>query len=438
MGPRWTVAAGASLVWDSRTVREEDGVEVRPAWLFIATLAALGMVGPFTIDAVFPSFAALGADFGVPEVALQQLVSVYLLSYAVMSLLHGPLSDALGRKPVMIAGLLLYAVSSAAAAFAPGFAWLLVCRVLQGVSAGAGQIVSRAQVRDVFDGERAQRTMAQVSMVFVLGPALAPIIGGFLLGWGAWRGVFWFQVVYGLVMFALVAFWMPETHPVAARTRLNLRSLVSAMGRVWADASGRRLAFTAALAFGGQFLLISAAPLFIVNLLGRGAGDFWMLFVPLMVGVMAGSWVSGRWAGRMGGRRLATIGYAISLVGGVVLVVMALIPATACWPWIVLPMPVFTFGISVAFPILTVAMLDLFPALRGAASSVQSFVSLLCNAAISGLLAPVLAGSMGSLMVGALAFVVAACLLWAWHLRAVRRNATMPPDTGTCEAAGHL
>ena len=403
-------------------MREAGGVEVRPTWLFVVTLAGLGMLGPFTIDAIFPAFSQLGVELGVSEVALQQLISVYLLAYAAMSLFHGPLSDALGRKPVMAVGMALYVASSVGAALAPNLAVLLVCRALQGVSAGAGQIVSRAQVRDVFEGDRAQRTMAQVSMIFVIGPALAPIIGGLVLGWGTWRGIFWFQVVYGLAMLALIVLWMPETHLAGNRTPLDVRSLVTSMATVWRHPSGRRIAIVAALAFGGQFLLISAAQMFIVNLLGRGPDDFWMLFVPMMGGVMAGAWTSGRLAGRVNPFKLASVGYATSLVGGVGLVVMACIPATAGWPWIIVPLPVFTFGIAVAFPILTVAMLDLFPTLRGAASSVQSFVSLICNAAVSGLLAPAVAFSMPSLMIGALAFVVVASVLWGWHLRATRAD----------------
>ena len=401
-------------------MRDGGLTEVRPAWLFIATLAGLSMLGPFTIDAIFPAFAQLGADFGATGVALQQLISVYLLAYAGMSLFHGPLSDALGRKPVMAVGMAMYVLSSVGAALAPNLTAVLVCRALQGVAAGAGQIISRAQVRDVFQGERAQRTMAQVSMIFVLGPALAPIVGGLVLGWGSWRGVFWFQAAYGFVLVALVAFWMPETHLAANRTPLNPRSLFASMATVWRHPAGRRIAIVAALAFGGQFLLISAASMFIVDLLGRGENDFWMLFVPLIAGVMAGSWVAGRFAGRMDPRRLATIGYVTSIVGGVALVAFACFPVTAGWPWIVVPIPVFTFGISVGFPILSVAMLDLFPALRGAAASVQSFLSLICNAVVSGVLAPAVAFSMPSLMVGALAFVVVASLLWGWHLRVTR------------------
>ena len=389
----------------------------------MVTLAGLGMMGPFATDAIFPAFHRFSADFGVTEAALQQLISVYLLAYAAMSLLHGPLSDAWGRKPVIIAGLAMFVASSAAAAFAPNLTVLLVCRALQGVSAGAGQIVSRAQVRDVFEGDRAQQTMSQISMIFVLGPALAPVIGGLLLGWGAWAGIFWFQAAYGLALLLLVALATPETHPPSRRTPFDARSLFRSLWQVWKRPRGRRLALIAGLAFGGQFLLISAASIFIMTLLGKGENDFWMLFVPMMGGVMAGSWVSGRLAGRVPGRRLVSVGYAVGLAGGALLVAFALIPATAVLPWIVLPIPVYTFGISLAFPTLTIAMLDLYPNARGAASSVQSFVSLLCNAVVAGVLAPLLGLWLPTLMLGALAFLVAAASLWTWHLHVLRRRA---------------
>jgi len=386
-------------------------------WLFVVTLAGLSMLGPFAIDAIMPAFSVLGDRFAASDTALQQTLSVYLIAYAAMSLLHGPLSDALGRKPVMASGMALFVVSSVAAAYAPSFTWVLVCRALQGVAAGAGQIVSRAQVRDVFTGSRAQRTMAQVSMLFALGPALAPIIGGLLVVAGSWSGVFWFQGAYGLAMLALIVLWMPETHPAAARTPLDLRTLVTGMATIVRSPAGRRLALVPALAFGGQFVLISGASPFIVGLLHKGATDFWILFVPLIGGGLVGSWTSARFAGRVPGPRLASIGYVVSLAAGALLVLFSLVPATSVLPWIVLPIPLFTFGLSVAFPILTIALLDLFPHTRGGASSVQSFVSLVLQAAISGLLVPLVGRSLPTMMAAVWVFILAAIALWWWHRR---------------------
>ena len=411
----------------TRVLKTSDRL-LPPQWLLLTILAGLGMVGPFSIDTMFPAFAQMAVDLDTSPLALQQLISVYLLSFAVMSLFHGPLSDALGRKPVIMVGSALFVLSSLACALAPSLGWLLVGRALQGLSAGAGQIISRAMVRDIFTGERAQKVMAQIAMIFGLAPALAPIVGGWLLTHGNWRGIFWFLTGIGVLLLVLVGFFLPETHPSTERTPLRVGPLFRSLWSVWTDPGGRRLALTAMINFAGMFVYISAAPMIVVNLLGKGEQDFWMLFVPLISSMVIGSWASGRLAGRISGRQLATIGYWISLAAGLANLVLMLIPAAQALPWAVLLLPVCTFGVALAFPILTLAMLDLFPANRGAASSVQSFVSLVANAIIAGALAPAVAFSLPMLAATSLTLTVIGYLMWRRHLRVTGSEPQAPPD----------
>ncbi|MFT3860337.1 multidrug effflux MFS transporter [Micropruina sp.] len=338
-----------------------------PQWLLLTILAGLGMVGPFSIDTMFPAFTEMAVDLDTTPLALQQLISVYLLSFAVMSLFHGPLSDAVGRKPVILVGSALFVLSSLACALAPSLPLLLVGRAAQGVSAGAGQIISRAMVRDVFADARAQQVMSQIAMIFGLAPALAPIMGGWLLAHGDWRLIFWFLTALGVVLLLLVWLLLPETHPEDRRTPLQVGPLFASLWAVWRDPNGRRLALTGMVNFGGMFVYISAAPYLVVTLLGMGEQDFWVLFVPLISGMVIGSWFSGRLAGRMNPRRMTTLGYWISLAGGATNLALMLLPAAQRLPWAVLLLPVITFGVALAFPVLTLAMLDLFPASRGAA-----------------------------------------------------------------------
>lgn len=414
-----------------------SSVRLPPQPLLLVILAGLGTVGPFSIDTIFPAFQQMGPDLGVSALALQQLVSVYLLSFAVMSLFHGPLSDALGRKPVILVGGAVYVLASVGCALAPNLNWLLVGRAVQGLSAGAGQIIARAMVRDLFEGGFAQRVMSHIAMIFGVAPALAPIVGGWLLGAGNWRAIFWFLVVYGSALFVLVLVALPETHPVEARTPLRLGPLAAGLWTVARHRDGRRLALTGMLNFAGMFLYISAASIFVVDLLGKGAQDFWLLFVPLIFGMVAGSWTASRLVS-VNGRRLATAGYAISLAGAAVNLGFSLVPATPGLPWAVVALPVYSFGIAIAFPILTLAMLDLFPHNRGAASSVQTFVSLVANALLAGVVAPLVAFSLWSLALGSLLLTLLAWMLWLRHLRVTRTVPDVPAEPAALEPTDEL
>ncbi|MDR1790614.1 MAG: multidrug effflux MFS transporter [Propionibacteriaceae bacterium] len=396
-------------------------IDIGPKWLFLLILALLSMFGPFTIDAIFPAFTRMEAELQVSNLALQQLVSVYLLSYAAVSLFHGPISDAFGRKPVIIVGSVGFALASLLGALAPNLPVLLVARGFQGVFAGAGQIVSRAMIPDVFEGEEAQRVMAQIAMLFGIAPAVAPIIGGYLLGWDGWRGVFWFLMLFGILLFVLVWGGARETLPKENRTRFDGRFLFVSLWKVWKNRAGRLLAIIGAIHFGGQFVLISASSIFITELVGLGETDFWVLFVPLFGGMIFGSWLTSHFNAERLRWRIAFIGYCCALSGAGLLVAFALIPGLNALPWIVLPMPLYTLGISLVFPIQTMAMLELYPKYRGAASSVQSFVSLLTNALIVGLIAPLAATSMPTLMLTSLGFTVVSTLLWAWYRLRISR-----------------
>ncbi|OYN89092.1 multidrug effflux MFS transporter [Parenemella sanctibonifatiensis] len=386
-------------------------------------LALLAMIGPFTIDTVFPAFTRIGLQFGADEVALQQITSIYLVSFAVMSLLHGPLSDAVGRKPVMIIGMVLYAGASIGCALAPSLTWLLVFRSCQGLAAGAGQIVSRAVIRNVFDGSAAQRLMAQVMMIFSVAPALAPIVGGWLLGLGSWQVIFWCLAGYGLALAAIVMFGMGESHPVQARTPLRLGSLLRNTWTVGRTPSFLLLAGVSSSGFAGQFLYIASAPIFVVSLLGKGENDFWIFFVPMIGGMLGGALLNSRLAGRLSETRQASIGYGIALGAGLVNVAVSLLPGAPILPWAVLAPAVLAFGNALAFPILQIALLDQFPRQRGTASSVASFITLMLNAALAGVVAPIATTTVATLAITSIGFVAVACLLWWWHLRLSGRAA---------------
>jgi MFS transporter, DHA1 family, multidrug resistance protein len=365
---------------------------------------------------------------------MQQTISVYLIAYALMSVVHGPLSDAIGRRRVILGGLLVFALASAGCALAKDLTTLLAFRALQGLSSGVGLIVGRAVIRDVLQGHDAQRLMSQVSMIFGIAPAIAPIIGGWLLGWSRWPMIFWFLVAFALVLLATTWAVLPETHPPASRLPFAARSLLRDYAAIAINPRFQRLAAAASFNFGALFLYIASAPVFVLEMLrlhGRHLDEtqFAWFFVPTIGGMIAGAFVSGRAAGRVSGDRLVRMGFAASALAMAFNVAYNLFVAVPEVPWAVVPMSLHAFGIALVFPVLTLAILDMYPRQRGSASSLQAFTSLVMNALIAGVLSPLLSHDPRWLAFAASAMTLVGYAFWRWEAASALR------DTLRCEGA---
>ncbi len=384
------------------------------------------MLGPFSIDTPFPAFAEMADDFDVTSAEMQLVVSTYLISFGLMSPFHGPLSDALGRKPVIIGGVCLYAAASIGCALSPSLEVLLAFRVLQGLSAGGGVIVSRTIIRDVYEGPEAQRLMSRVMLIFGIAPAIAPVIGGALLQLGAWPIAFWFMALVALLLSAVVLVALPETHPAERRIPLRVGALVRSLASVARSAAFHRVAWAAALSFAGQFIYISSASIIVVDLLGLGELDFWILFAPLVAAVMVGSQISSSAAGRISGTALVT-GALVFCVAAALLNVAIAAVAGASLPWVVLGPALLGLGTVTAYPTLQLILLDMFPAGRGSAVSLFTFFTLLLNGLIASLLAPLVTGSMLELALAAAVLVTLGLVSWLWHCAVIRRGAAVRP-----------
>ncbi|HEY0180977.1 MAG TPA: Bcr/CflA family efflux MFS transporter, partial [Dokdonella sp.] len=315
-------------------------------------LAALAMFGPFSIDMIFPAFPAIAAELRAGPLAMQQTISVYMIAYALMSLLHGPFSDALGRRVVILAGVVVFACASVGCALSGSIAALLGFRALQGVSAGAGLIVGRAIVRDCFDGVEAQRLMSAVSMIFGVAPAVAPIVGGWVVAVARWPVIFWLLAAFALALWLACLVVLPETHPRERRSRLSTRELAATYRAIVGDRAFVPLALAGSLNFNALWIYISSAPAFVLDLLKLDAGHFAWLFVPAISGLMIGALVSGRAAGRLTAAATVRLGYAIMLAASALNLAVALLLREPRVPWSVLPIGLHAIGIGVNFPTL--------------------------------------------------------------------------------------
>jgi DHA1 family bicyclomycin/chloramphenicol resistance-like MFS transporter len=396
-------------------------------------LGGLAMFGPFAIDTIFPAFRAIGAEFSASPVAMQQTISVYLVAYALMSVFHGPLSDAAGRKPVILWGVVAFIGASIGCALAQSLPQLLLFRALQGMSAGAGLIVGRAIIRDCLDGDDAQRLMSHITMIFGIAPAVAPVVGGWILGWSDWRTIFWFLAAFSLVLLVLAATWLPETHVRANRVALRLRTLYDGNKAILGNKHFLLLALAGSFNFGALFLYIASAPNFVMELMHLDEQQFGWFFIPMISGMMFGAFLSGRLAGRLSGAQSAGLGFALCAIAMALNLAYNLVVSQPAAPLAVVPMSLNAVGIALVFPILTLAILDLYPRQRGAASSMQAFVGLSFNAVLAGVVSPWASQSALRLAVTAAVFCALAWGLWRLYRRDVKRQPAQCADVATIE-----
>ena len=383
-----------------------------PRWALAALLAVLGMLGPFSIDTYIPAFSGIAKALNATPVEMQQTLSAYRFGFAFMNLFHGALADSFGRRPVVLWGIAVFTVASAGCALSQSIGQLVFFRALQGLSTGAGIVVSRAVIRDMFPPAQAQQVMSQVTIYFGVAPAIAPMVGGWLFVHAGWHSIFWFLTGVGVVLWSINFRWLPETLHVTQRQPFNARHLMRGYWQLGSSPRFLLLALASGVPFNGMFLYVLAAPAFLGDLLALEPGQFFWFFILTIAGIMAGAWLSGRLAGKIAPKRQIRHGFLIMVLVSVInLGANLLFPAHVSWS--MFPIAIFAFGWALMVPVVTLLVLDLYPERRGMASSLQAFIGSTANGIVAGVIAPLVmhsavglaAASMLMLFVGLVAWV---------------------------------
>jgi DHA1 family bicyclomycin/chloramphenicol resistance-like MFS transporter len=393
----------------------------RATLLLAAILAGLATLGPFAIDTYMPSFPAMRRTLDVSDLQMQQTLSAYLIPFSFMMLFHGALTDSFGRRPVINVGLIVFALASVGCALAQSLPQMLFFRALQGMSAGSGIVAGRAMIRDVYAGHQAQRVLSMVTMMFGIAPAVAPILGGWLEVWFGWRSIFVFLALLAVGLYAACHYHLKESLPESARQVFAVKPLLLSYVKLLSSFRFGLLSSALAFNFAGFFLYIASAPAVIYKLLGLNENQFGWLFVPAISGVILGAFLSGRVAGRLSTRRTVRIGYSVMFAAALVnLGYHALLPPAL--PWTVLPLMVYTIGMSLAMPTLTLIVLDLFPHNRGLAASLQVAQQSFFSGLAAGLLSPLVSDSGLELAQGMAALVACGAACWMAYAWLERRG----------------
>ena len=384
-----------------------------PKWALAVLLAVLGMLGPFSIDTYLPAFAGIATALGATPVEMQQTLSAYLFGFAFMNLFHGALADSFGRRPVVLWGIALFTIASAGCALSQSIGQLVFFRAVQGLSTGAGIVVSRAVIRDMFPPAQAQQVMSQVTIYFGVAPAVAPIVGGWLFVHTGWHSIFWFLALVGAILWITNFRLLPETLHPSHRQPFNVRHL---MRGYWALGSSPKfllLALASGVPFNGMFLYVLSAPAFLGEHLKLEPTQFFWFFVLTISGIMGGAWLSGRLAGRIVPKRQIRHGFVIMFVVGIANVALntVLAPHPA---WALLPIAIFSFGWALMVPVVTLLVLDLVPERRGMASSLQAFVGSTANGVVAGVISPLVMHSALGLATASLLMMCIGLASWMY------------------------
>ena len=387
-----------------------------PQWAFAVLLAVLGMLGPFSIDTYLPAFSGISASLGATPLEMQQTLSAYLFGFAFMALFHGAISDSFGRRPVVLWGLGVFTLASVGCALSQSIGQLIFFRAIQGLSTGAGIVIARAVVRDMYAPSQAQKVMSQITLFFGAAPAIAPLLGGWLLIHSSWHAIFWFLAALGVVLWIANYRLLPETLHPSQRQHFHVKNLLAGYWQLGADPRFLLLALASGIPFNGMFLYILCAPVFLGEHLQLLPQQFFWCFLITIGGIMSGAWVSGRVAGKLSQKRQIRNGFVIMLCIGVVNLVANLL-LTAHVSWALWPLGIFAFGWAMMVPVVTLLILDLHPDRRGMASSLQMFIGSGSNGIVAGLIAPWVMHSTVALATASLCMMGIGLVAWLFLRR---------------------
>lgn len=287
-------------------------------------IGALSAFGPLSLDMYLPSLPALSRELGASASQGQLTLTACLVGLALGQVVAGPLSDALGRRRPLLVGLAMYTVASLLCALAPSAPVLIALRFVQGIAGSAGIVIARAVVRDLYSGTAMARFFSLTMLVSGLAPILAPVIGGQILVFTSWRGVFLLLSAIGAGLVAMSGVGLPESLPAERRQSGSLGATLRTFRRLLTDRTLVGYGLSSGLGLAAMFAYIAGSPFVLQDLYDMSPQTFSLTFAGNALGIVAASQVSGRLAGHVPLRRLMGIGLATGLTGGLLLLMAVL------------------------------------------------------------------------------------------------------------------
>lgn len=355
---------------------------LRPDTLALtALLALLTAVGPMSVDFYLPSLPEIGRVFGAPAAQVQLTLSGYLLCFAIGQIVYGPISDHVGRKPVLLAALSLYVAVCLGCVFAASIEMLIALRCLQALGVAAAPVLARAMVRDLYHGVRAGRELARMGAITALAPVVAPSLGGVLQASFGWRAAFVGMAALGFCAIVLVIRLLPETMNRRAQEPISFKSVVRGYGSFIRHPTYCMYLAIVAAAYGGLFAWISGSSFVLQDLYGLSPLLFGLVFAVATLGYGAGTLTATQLVGRIGIDRTIVCGGFALAAGGLAMVAAVAMGLGSPFA-LAVPMALYLYGLGLAMPQAMAGALMPFPERAGAASSLLGFLQQLTASAV--------------------------------------------------------
>lgn len=346
-------------------------------------LGLLSAIGPFAIDMYLPALPAIGASLGAGVGAVQWSLTAFFIALGVGQLFYGPVSDMVGRKPPLYAGLALFSLASVGCALATDIQTLVILRFVQGLGAAAGMAIPRAVVRDLHTGAEAARLMSLLMLVFSISPLLAPLAGSGVIALMGWRGVFWAVAIAAVAGLVLVSQGLHETRPASERRESGLGSALQGYGLLLRDTHYLGLVFIGGCSMAGFFVYLAGSPFVLINHYGLSPVQYSLAFSVNA----AAFFVSAQFNARLGRRfgLVPTVKFAVSAAGVVMVALLAyyLVGGDELAVLLVLYFVASGF-MGLVIPTTSVLALEQHGAIAGTASALLGTLQMLMGAAAMG------------------------------------------------------
>jgi DHA1 family bicyclomycin/chloramphenicol resistance-like MFS transporter len=387
------------------SVRANRATPSAPLWL----LALFTFSGTLAMHIFVPALAMAARDLNASSAAMQMTVSLYVLGLACGQLIYGPLSDRYGRRPVLMAGLVVYTLAGLVCALATQANVLIVARLFQALGGCSGLVLGRAIVRDTAGTDSAAKRLAMMNLMVILAPALAPLIGSMVAAVAGWRILLVLLCLLGVANFWLAWRKLTETHPGTSST--NVRTLVHEYRGLLGSRQFLGYTVGGGCATTSMYAFIASAPFIFVEQMHRPEHEVGVYLTIMVLGAWLGNLLCGRLLGRLPIGRLLVAGNTISLICVVVALAWALLGQITV-PGLLTLMFLFTVGAGVSSPAAITLALSVSPKVVGSASGVYGFVQMAVGA-----LCTALAGLGSSPLMSAMLVMLSACVVAQLALR---------------------